>query len=131
MQKTNSHSFIIICIAALLILPISIGSFFIGKTHSGNSAGIERNLDRERELLARIGEYEQREEARIAREAERIAREGERIERTKIQLGAIRELDRRSGGLLSELEQEINILAGYFRDSVDGFNNGANFNGDQ
>jgi hypothetical protein len=124
-EKTNRD--IIVCIiGALLICTTGFtGGYFIGKPHTGDSAGIERNLDRERELLARIGEYEQREADRIARENERISAERERIERTKNAIGAIRGLDRRSGSLLQELEQEIDILADYFRGSIDRLGNGA------
>jgi hypothetical protein len=96
-----------------------IGSNVIGRADTGNSAGVEFNLDRERELLERIGEYELRERDRIAAENIRIDRERERVERTKAQLGAIRGLDRRSSSLLQELEQEAQILADYFRDSCD------------
>jgi hypothetical protein len=96
-----------------------IGGHVIGGTNTGNSAGIELNLDRERELLERIGEFERREEERNRREAERIAAERERTERTEIAIRNIRKLDRRSSNLLQELEQEANILADYFRDSCD------------
>jgi hypothetical protein len=128
-EKTN-RNFIIVCIiGALLICGAGAVCYFLGQSHTGDSAGIERNLDRERELLARIGEYEQREADRIARENERISAERERIARTEAAIGAIRGLDRRSGSLLQELEQEIDILADYFRGSVDRLNNGADLRG--
>ena len=123
-KKINVNSFAIIFIALLLVFAGGITGFIFGSTNPANSSGIESNLYRERELLKRIGEYEQRERdrveaerIRIAAENSRIERERARIERTKTAIGAIRESDRRSGSLLQELEQEINILADYFRDS--------------
>jgi flagellar basal body-associated protein FliL len=128
MNETNKGICIFIVVIILFVCAgfgagYWFGSHVIGRTNTGNSAGVEFNLDRERELLERIGEYELRERDRIAAENSRIDRERERVERTKAQLGAIRKLDRRSSNLLQELEQEANILADYFRDSCDIINN--------
>jgi hypothetical protein len=116
-EMSNLDFTIFIFIAIVAFSAGYIGGHVDRKKDSGNSPGVETNLSRERELLERIGEYELRERGRIAAENSRINRERERVERTKAQLGAIRGLDRRSGGLLQELEQEANILADYFRDS--------------
>ena len=122
-KKVYISIFTVIIVAILLIFAGSIAGFIFGTKNSANSPGIERNLDRERELLARIGEYERREQARISAERIRIAAENTRIERTEIAIRAIRESDRRSGSLLQELEQEVNILENFFWDYYDIFSN--------
>jgi hypothetical protein len=106
-----------ICITAgiivLFVLGLCFGAYQFGAKNARNSTGITGNTEQQRELLARIGEYEQRERDRLAAENSRIERERERIERTKAAIGAIRQSDRRSGDLLKELAEEIGILADY------------------
>ena len=125
MQK-NSGKRVVVCIivAIGLVCAGGIGGFFFGRQHQTDSSGVGDNFARERELLARIGEFEQREQirieaerSRIAAENSRIERERERIERTAVAIGAIRESDRRSGSLLQELAAEIEILEDFFRGS--------------
>lgn len=134
LKKINVNIIVVVIIAALFVLAGGITGFIIGGKNTVNSSGAESNLFRERELLTRIREYEQREQdravaerGRIAAENYRIARERARVERTAEQLAAIRLLDRRSGDLLQELVEEVNILESYFRDSYhiisDNFNN--------
>jgi len=79
---------------------------------------IEDYQSRERYLLKRIGEYEQRERDRITRENNRIERERSRIEQTEKRLGAIRELNRRTGDLLESLAMEAGCLQDYFYNSM-------------
>jgi len=105
---------IIVGIVVLLILGVGIGAYQRGAADTRDNTRAETNTARERELLARIGEYEQRERKRIAAENSRIERERKRIERVKSAIATIRGLDRRSGDLLQELEQEIGILEDYF-----------------
>jgi hypothetical protein len=124
-EKIN-RNFIIVCIAVFCIFAGFIAGYFIGRANTTDNTGIERNLDRERELLERIGEYEQRERDRIARENQRINAERDRIRRTEAAIRAIRQSDRRSSDLLQELAKETEILADYFRDSRDIVNNGVN-----
>ena len=93
------------------------GGLFCGIQNERNSSGVEGDTDQQRELLERIGEYQRREEARVAAEAARITAERDRIERTTAALNSIRESDRRSGDLLQELTKEIDILEDYFRNS--------------
>jgi hypothetical protein len=118
--------FLFVFISAGFCAGCWFGGYVIGGTNTADSGGVESNLARERELLERIGEYQRREEARVAREAGRIAAEGERIERTEAAIRAIRESDRRSGGLLQELAEEVGVLADYFRGSCDLITNGLN-----
>jgi uncharacterized protein YneF (UPF0154 family) len=124
MNEKISCNVIVMCIIAVLLLICTgfFGGYFLCRSHTADNTGIERNLSRERELLARIGEYEQREKIRIARENERINAERERIERTENAIRAVRGLDRRSGDLLQELAKEADILADYFRGSIDRLN---------
>jgi len=102
------------------------GVIFDSKDQQDNR-GIESYRPRERELLERIGEYEQRERERIARENSRIERERSRIEQTEKRLGAIRELNRRTGDLLESLAMEAGCLQDYFynsrREYLDAVNN--------
>ena len=126
LKKVYINFDIVFIAALLLIFAGGAAGFIISGKNTANNSGAESNLNRERELLTRIGEFEQREREYLERERERttrennrIERERERIKRTADQLTAIRGLDRRSGYLLQELEQEINILASYFRDSCD------------
>jgi len=123
MQKTNRNYFIIISIALLLVFAGGIGGFFIGRANKSDNSRTEYDFSRERELLARIGEYERREADRITRESDRIAAERKRFERTEIAIRAIRKSDRRSSNLLQELSKEVEILADFFRDSCDLFSN--------
>jgi hypothetical protein len=130
-EKDTRHFFTFFIISIIIIIASGAGCFFLGRADSGNRDGIEQHLARERELLARIGEYQQREQDRIAREGERVAREAERIEaarerieRLETAIGAVRGLDRRTSDLLQALVTEINLLADYFRGSRDSFNNG-------
>jgi len=102
----------------LIVCVVGAIAFFVGRSYSSNSAGATGDTATERALLARIGEYQQREEDRNRREAERIRAERARIERTENAINAIRGLDRRSGDLYTELEQEATILADYFRYSA-------------
>jgi hypothetical protein len=128
MNEKNNRYFIAFLIIYTIISFSAgfIGGSFIGRTHTTDNNRVESNLSRERELLERIGEYQQREEERNRREAVRIAAEGERIKRTEDAIRAVRGLDRRSGDLLLELKQEIDILADYFRDSRSGLYNELN-----
>jgi len=125
----------IVFIAIVFSGAIATGFWFIfDSKNKSDNRGVEYYQQRERELLARIGEYEQRESARIeveriraAREADRIRQERERITRTETQLTAIRGFDRRTGDLLQELAKEISILQDYFysskREYIDAINN--------
>jgi len=125
MNEKDSRCFIILLVVACsFILASGLICYFIGRTDTADSAGIGEYQHRERDLLERIGEYQQREEERNRREAERIAAERSRIERTEAAIRAIREADRRSGGLLQELAAEVDILEGYFRGSRGILNNG-------
>jgi hypothetical protein len=123
MNEKGYRNFIIVIVifAIVFIFTGSIFSFYIGRADTGDNTGVESNLSRERDLLDRIGEYERRERERIARENNRIERERERIKQTENAIRAIRNSDRRSGSLLQELEQEVSILADYFRRSCDIF----------
>ena len=123
-KKVYINFDIVFIVALLLIFAGGVAGFIISGKNSANNSGAESNLNRERELLTRIGEFEQREREYLERERERatrennrIERERARIERTAEQLATLRQLDRRSGGLLQEFAEEINILASYFRDS--------------
>lgn len=111
-----------IVISIILCLIVATITFFIGRATADNSAGADRITEDQRAVLARIGEYEQREADRISRHAERLAREGERIERTEAAIRALRLSDRRSSSLLEEITKELDILADYFRDSRSSFN---------
>jgi hypothetical protein len=108
---------VFIGIVVLLMLGVCFGAYQCGAKNERDSAGATGNTEQQRELLARIGEYEQRERERIAAENSRVAREGERIEHTKAQLRAIRGLDRRERDLYEELTAEIGILADYLDSS--------------
>jgi len=121
-KEINRNLFVVFVLALLLVFAGGIGGFFIGRANKSDNSRTEYDFSRERELLARIGEYERREAARIAAENSRIERERVRIEQTEIAIRAIRESDRRSISLLQELEQEVNILANFFRDSCSFFN---------
>jgi len=122
----------VILVTVIIMLCVIIASFgggywlaysvFNSKNQSDNR-GIGEYQQRERELLERIGEYQRREEERNRREAERIRAEGERIERTQTAINSIRQFDRRTGDLYQELRAQNNILANYFGDSVDIYNN--------
>jgi len=120
-EKEYRRYFVIIAvIAILLIFAGGVGGFVIRGAHTGDSAGVERNTERERELLARIGEYQQREQERVDRERKNAAREAElnraareRAVRLETAVGAIRVSDRRTGELLQEIAKEINFLADY------------------
>ena len=119
-KEYKRYFVIIVIIAVLLVFAGGIGGFVIRGANTPDSAGIERNTERERELLARIGEYQQREQNRITAERERTAREAERIGaarerayRLETAVGALRVADRRSSELLQEIAKEINLLADY------------------
>lgn len=114
----------IICIVIVFICT-STGAigYFVGRAYSRDSQRAAEYTARERELLSRIGEFEQREEERSRREAARIAAERERIARTQAAIDSLRRADRRASTLLQELEQEVAILAEYFRDSCSSINN--------
>jgi len=130
-EKINKHFIAIILGIVLIICASSVTSYFIGRANSTDSDRVERNTEQQRELLARIREYQQREEDRTRREAERITAERARIERTEAAIGAIRQSDRRSGDLLQELEAEVDILESYFRDSCSQFNDNTDNNGNE
>jgi hypothetical protein len=123
----NEKKYIVIIIAIVVIIFVLGGTaagaglcaFFYSAYKSDNSR-TEQYSERERELLARIGEYQQREQDRVARERENAAREaelnraaGERAKRLAKAIGDVRVTDRRSGELLQEAAREINFLAGY------------------
>jgi hypothetical protein len=132
MNEKDTRRFITLFIISIIfIIASGAGCFFIGRADTADSSGIEQHLSRERELLARIGEYQRREEERNRREAERIAAEGERIKRTEAAIRAVRETDRRSGALLQELAKEVDVLADYFWSSRDSFNNGIDNSGSE
>ena len=127
-EKSNRFCFIT-AVAAFILVSAVIGIWAVVHTkNKPDNRGIAEYQQRERELLARIAEYQQREEDRITREARRIEAEGERIKRTEAQLGAIRGLDRRSGDLLSELAQEVKILADFFVGSRSEYSDAVNNN---
>jgi hypothetical protein len=117
--------------AIILIFTGSIVGYYIGRADTGDNPGVESNISRERELLSQIGEYRIREEERNRREAERIAAERERFERTENAIGALRGFDRRSDSLHQQIEQEVEILASFFRDSRDLINNGLDNTGSE
>ena len=132
MQKINNELFVTFFII-LLVIALSLMFYLFGRSHQSNSAGIEEYQSKERELLERIGEYERREADRIRAEKDRITAEdsrieseGDRIKRDEAQHRAIRELDRRSGDLLQELEQEIKSLQNNNRSISNEFNNNYN-----
>jgi hypothetical protein len=133
MNEKGYRDFIIVIVIFTIVFVFTgaIFCYYIGRADTGDNKGIESNISRERELLERIGEYEYGERERITRENNRIERERERIKQTENAIRAIRNSDRRSGSLLEELEQEINVLAGYFRDSRDGLYNELNNTGSE
>lgn len=96
---------------------ISITCATIYCAYTTNNRRVEQHSNRERSLLERIGEYQRREEDRIATEVRRIEDERKRIERTENAIRALRESDRRTSSLLQELTAEIEILADYFNSS--------------
>jgi hypothetical protein len=119
-KEYRGYLVIIAVIAVLFIFAGGIGGFVIRGADTADSSGAEQYQQRERELLARIGEYQQREQGRIkaernraAREVERISAARERAKRLEAAIGAIRVADRRTGELLQELAKEINLLADY------------------
>jgi len=117
-------------IAAVILVAAGIViAYFVGGANSGNSNGAAGNTDQQRELLARIGEYERREADRNRREAQRIAAERDRIKRTQDAIDAIRRSDRRSGSLYEEIIAECNVLESYFRDSSSQFSDNDSYNG--
>lgn len=116
MEKKHIVIFIIVIILSVFVGGTAITIF--NGANTGDNNGVEQYQQRERELLNRIGEYEQREQARVEAERIRITAENirierarERIERTEIAIRAIWEFDRRTGELLQELIEEIKILA--------------------
>jgi hypothetical protein len=136
-EKNNITSVIILFLFFIVFICAGFGTGYwfhghvINRTYKADNGGVESNFARERELLDRSGEYQRREEARVARGADRITAERNRIERTENAIRAIRESDRRSSSLLQELEQEINVLADYFRGSCDIIYNDLNNQGSE
>ena len=116
----------LVCLFILLCTATGVIAFNIGRTNTGNNQGTTGNTDSQRQLLDRIGEYERREQDRITAENRRVEAERERIKRTEDAIRALRESDRRSSTLLQELATEVDILANYFRDSRNEFNNYVN-----
>jgi DNA repair exonuclease SbcCD ATPase subunit len=119
---------VLLGVVALCVLAATI-------TYTTNYRRVRELRNRESSLLEQLGEYQQRETARIRAERERAERaeatineyqqretariraERERIERTEDAIRELRDSDRRASSLLQELATEVNILADYFRDS--------------
>jgi hypothetical protein len=129
-EKININLISIIFIASF-VLGVGAGlglSFIVSPANQFDNRRIEEYKSRERDLLARIGEYERREKERTAREARRIEAEGRRIEQTEKRLRAIWELDRRTGDLYEDLAREAGVLSDHFyyskREYLDSVNSG-------
>jgi hypothetical protein len=117
-EKINMFRFIVIVVITFIMGGISGGlCVILNPKNTANNGGIESYRPRERKLLERIGEYEQREKDRIGAENRRIEAERARIEQTEKRLGALRELNRRTSDLYEELAIEAGILQDYFYNS--------------
>jgi hypothetical protein len=108
---------VIIGVIVFLMLGVCFGAYQCGTADARDSGRTGADTATERQLLERIGEYEQRERERIEAENSRIRREEERIERTKSNLESIRGLDRRTIDLYQALRKEISILQDYLDSS--------------
>lgn len=102
MEKTLKR-LVLLGVVALCVLAATIA-------YTTNYRRVRELRERESSLLEQLGEYQQRETARIRAERERI-------ERTEDAIRELRDSDRRASSLLQELATEVNILADYFRDS--------------
>jgi hypothetical protein len=120
----EKNKFCLFAVVAGFILGCTVvgGLWFIySSAHKPDNGGVEKYQERERDLLNRIGEYEQREKERTAREKARIAgedrrirAEGERIARTETLLRPLWGFDRSERQLHEDLAKEINILADFY-----------------
>ena len=96
-----------------IFINITIGLFFTAgllavagrliSIYQSGSGRAGEYTERERQLLDQLGEYQQREAARIERERKRF-------EETDSNLAELRKLDRRSGDLYALIRAEIKIL---------------------
>jgi hypothetical protein len=118
MDKMARTGAVILAATIITIVAAGIAGFLVGGQNTRNRFGIESNLGDQRELLQRIGEYQQREQARAERERSRIAVEDSRIraareraDRLETAVSSLRGLDRRSSELFSELIAEVKLLA--------------------